>query len=87
VPLRKLLVHFFWVLIALLSAAMPATAQSKANPQPKKDNKTITDVAGRVHTRYSRITHAQRKSVAVRMKAARKAAAKKGQNTRTEVKK
>ncbi len=68
------------LLVAALCCSIGvARAQKKAPaPGPQAGPTTITDVAGRKHVRYPRITDAQRKAVAARMRAARFAAARKG---------
>ncbi len=65
---------------ALGWGAGKASAQQKPTITPGKipGQYIITDAAGRVHVRNPRITDAQRKAVALRMKAARIKAANKG---------
>jgi predicted DNA binding CopG/RHH family protein len=70
---RKAVVQFS--LLAILGAAMPAVAQGKAK-QAHGDQQAITDVAGRTHKRTARVTHSQRKAVALRMQQARTAKVK-----------
>jgi hypothetical protein len=70
---RKVVVQFL-LLITVGWAFTPASAQSKGKSHGEQQ--VITDVAGRVHKRTPHITHAQRKAVAERMKAARLAALK-----------
>ena len=62
---------------ASLVSAQASDASAKAHP-PIGKQYTITDAAGRVHVRSTRITNAQRKAAAqARVKALRAAAAKK----------
>lgn len=76
--LKFLRLVFLVIAIGWLGVLAGAQQKPSRTPGPGPGQTTITDAAGRVHVRNPRITDAQRKAVAARMKAARiKAAAKK----------